>query len=58
MTSDSEGFKASRSHPCGDASCALPPSGGCLLCKGADDDEGADYCRACGRVFQPLPCGA
>lgn len=26
---------------------------GCLLCKGADDDERFDYCRACGRVATP-----
>lgn len=36
----------------------LAPVGGCLLCKGADDDERFDYCRACGRIADPWPYGA
>jgi hypothetical protein len=30
----------------------------CFICAGADDDEGFDYCRVCGRVGKPLPHGA
>lgn len=53
-----EGNGASQSQPCGLEEEPLPPRVGCLLCKGADDDENFDYCRACDRVADPLPYGA
>lgn len=33
-------------------------SQGSLACAGADDDEGFDHCRCCGRVGVPMPPGA